>query len=261
MDKILIRGLEISARHGVHDYEKTNAQRFVFDADAEINFMDAAYSDDLGATVSYSAICDKIAEVTRANTFNLIEKLVYECAYAVMDAFPAIAALTLTAYKPDAPVKHVFETVGVSAEVRRERAYLSLGSSVGDRKNYLDRAADMLGSTRGITVLKVSDYITTKPYGGVAKNEFLNCAAEIETYLSPRALLARIHAIENVCGRVRKARWDDRTLDIDIIFYGDVCVTEPDLVIPHPEWKKRDFVTEPLKQLVSEQFLRSKGLE
>ena len=249
MDKIFIRGLELSACHGVRDFEKAEPQKFIIDADIYCDYYAAFLSDGLENTVNYSAACDLIAEIVKGNTFNLIERLAYECAFALLDENALATRVTLTVNKPQAPVKHRITTVGVTADVYRERAYLSLGSSVGDRKKYLDTAIEKLNSTRGIRVKRVSEYISTAPYGGVAENEFLNCAAEVETYLSPRRLLNEIHRIESECGRVRNKRWEDRTLDIDIVFFGDKVVSEDDLQIPHADYSNREFVLKPLKQI------------
>lgn len=249
MNEILIRGLEISACHGVHGYEKNTPQKFVFDVDIQADFSAVSQSDDLNGTVNYSAACNLIAEITKSNCFNLIEKLSYECAYGLLENFSLITAVKLTVYKPQAPVKHKLETVGVRVAAKKERAYLSLGSSVGDKKCYLDTAIKKLNAVRGVAVKKVSSYIQTAPYGGVAKNSFLNCAAEVETFLSPELLLNEINRIEEECGRVRAVRWDDRTLDIDVIFYGRQIISEENLTIPHPEYSKRDFVLVPLKEI------------
>lgn len=248
MNKVIIRGLEVSACHGVKDFEKVQPQPFIFDADIYFDFSEAAVSDDIEDTINYSAASKIIVSVARDNCFNLIEKLAYECAYAVMEGTPA-SRIALTVYKPQAPMKQKFDTVGVSVDISRERAYLSLGSSVGDRRQYLDLAIEKLNTCRGISVKKASDYIQTAPYGGVAQNQFLNCAVEIETLLSPRQLLREIHRIEAECGRVRDKRWGDRTLDIDVIFFGKKIITEDDLIVPHPEYHKRDFVLIPLKQI------------
>lgn len=245
---VFIRGLEFSACHGVHGFEKVTPQRFIFDCDMYTDFSAAAAYDDISGTVNYSAACNAISEVVGGNTFNLIEKLAYECAAVLMEKF-ALSGVKVTVYKPEAPVKHKFESVGVSVELKRERVYLSLGSSTGDREKYLQKALDMLGATRGVTVKKVSSFMETLPYGGVAKNKFLNCAAEIQTFLSPHELLSEIHRIEAECGRERKARWDDRTLDIDIIFYGGEVICDDDLTVPHREYYKRDFVLKPLKEI------------
>lgn len=248
MDKILIRGLEISACHGVKDFEKVQPQPFIFDVCIYCDFHKAAQSDDLGDTINYSFVCKKIAEVTTGNSFNLIEKLAYECAYSVMESVPA-SKISLTVYKPEAPMKQKFDTVGVTVEVERNTAYLSLGSSLGDKRKYLETAIEKLNTHPHIRVKKVSSFIPTEPYGGVAENVFLNCAVEIETLLSPRELLEAVHKIESECGRVRCRRWEDRTLDIDIIFFGKKVISEDDLIVPHPEYHKRGFVLNPLKEI------------
>ena len=248
MDKILIRGLTLSACHGVHGYEKTTPQKFIFDCDLYKDLSLAAQTDSLEDTVNYSAVCNLIAELTENNTFDLIEKLAYEAAYKILENFPVKKA-GVTVYKPEAPVKHKFDTVGVSVEAEWTTCFLSLGSSVGDKKNYLDTAIEKLAKTRGIRVEKVSSYIKTEPYGGVAKNEFLNCAVKINTFLKPLKLLAEINRIEAECERVRAVRWDDRTLDIDVIFYGEKIINEDSLTVPHREYFKRDFVLIPLKEI------------
>ena len=146
-------------------------------------------------------------------------------------------------------MKRKFQSVGVTVCLERELVYLSLGSSMGDKRKYISNALEKLGLTRGVKVLKVSDTIVTKPYGGVAENDFLNCAACVSTFLSPHALLNEIHRIESECGRVRDKRWGDRTLDIDIIFFGDKKINDENLIIPHPDYMNRDFVKIPLKQI------------
>lgn len=251
MDTIFVKGLEISACHGVNDSEKIRPQPFVFDIELGFDLYKAGRTDDLGDTVNYSAVCKTVTEVVCANSFNLIEKLAAECAFAILDKFP-VSRVSLTLNKPDAPMNRKFESVGVRVEYERETVYLSLGSSLGDRKGHIDGAIAKLAATRGIEVKKRSAYIETPPYGGVAVNKFLNCAAEIITYLPPHALLSEIHRIEDECGRVRGRRWDDRTLDIDIIFYGGRVIRTPDLTVPHPEYYKRDFVLSPLKAVAGE---------
>ena len=203
MNEILIRGLEITACHGVHGFEKVAPQPFVFDADIETDFYEAGKTDVLDATVSYSDVCRLLDNITRGTVYNLIERLAYECAFAVMENFPRVNAVKLTVSKPSAPVNLKFSSVGVTVGMRRERVWLSLGSSMGDRESYIKKAFDELNDTRGIRVRKVSSFIETEPYGGVAKNKFLNCAAEAETYLSPARFLKRIHEIEKDCERER----------------------------------------------------------
>lgn len=247
--KIKISNLVVYAAHGVHDFEKQNKQRFVFDVEYELANNISAFSDNLADTVNYSSVCDTIAYVAENNCFNLIERLAREVAMTILEKYAKIKCVYVTVHKPEAPVKRKFKDISASYYAECEVAYLSLGSSLGDRKAQLDRAVSLLRSTRGVRVDAVSDYIETVPYGGVAQNNFLNAAVKIATLLSPRELLNEIHNIEHECGRVRTVRWDDRTLDIDIILFGNKTVDEDDLKIPHPEYKKRDFVLIPLRQI------------
>ncbi|MBT9154123.1 MAG: 2-amino-4-hydroxy-6-hydroxymethyldihydropteridine pyrophosphokinase [Firmicutes bacterium] len=129
------------------------------------------------------------------------------------------------------------------------RAYLSLGSNLGDREQALSVAIKALECTVGITVLRVADTLETKPVGYTAQGKFLNTVVEIETELSPHRLLRAVQDIEHVAGRVRSIRFGPRTLDIDILLYGQECIIEDDLVIPHPRMCEREFVLVPLSQI------------
>lgn len=249
MNVIEIRGLEISACHGVNPDEKTEPQKFIIDADIKTDFYVAAKDDDISGTVNYAKACKLITATVQGNVFNLIEKLAYECAFAILENFPRAEAVTVTVKKPEAPMSRKFDYVAVRVALERNTVYLSLGSSTGDRKAYLDRAVELLGKVRGVTVEKVSSVMESKPYGGVARNPFLNCAVKISTVLSPENLLYEIHGIENQCGRVRTVRWGDRTLDIDIVFFGDKIIRSQNLTIPHADYKNRDFVLVPLKEI------------
>ncbi len=249
MNIIRIRGVEFSACHGLNNFEKVEKQPFIFDADVTADFYGAAKNDELLQTVNYSSFCKMLERVTLGNTFNLIEKLAYECAFTAFEEFPQISALSLTVWKPQAPMKRKFESVGATVEMRREKVYLSLGSSMGDKKKYLDTALEKLSATRGVKVEKVSEYVSTEPYGGAAENMFLNCAACVSTVLTPHALLDEIHRIEAECGRVRDKRWGDRTLDIDIIFFGNENINDERLTVPHRDFMNRDFVKIPLKSI------------
>ncbi|MGN0817487.1 MAG: 2-amino-4-hydroxy-6-hydroxymethyldihydropteridine diphosphokinase [Candidatus Coproplasma sp.] len=249
MSEIEIEGLEFSACHGVYQTEKQNPQPFVFGIKMQVDFDDAAAQDELDATVNYGSVCAEIKKVVLGSCFNLIETLARECALCVLEKFPRVYSVTVKVEKPQAPIKEKFKTVSVTYTAERSRVLLSLGSSQGDRKDYLDRAVKLLSETRGITVKKVSDYIVTEPYGGVARNKFLNCAAEVECLLSPHLLLKEIHRIESALGRVRERRWDDRTADIDIVFFGDKIIYTDELKVPHPDYANRDFVLTPLKQI------------
>ena len=251
---IEIKGLTFNACHGVLDGEKVTPQPFVFDIRLDFDSRAARSSDDVRTTVNYAEVCERVKEVCLCNSFNLIEKLARECAFAIMERFERAAAVTVRVSKPMAPVKAKFGNISAEYALERNDVYLSLGSSMGDRKAYLDFAVKELASTRGITVKKVSSYTESAPYGGVAKNMFLNACVAVDTYLPPRALLNEIHRIEEAGERSRSLRWDDRTLDIDIIFYGRQVICEDGLTVPHPEYSRRAFVLEPLKEIAPDFF-------
>ena len=128
------------------------------------------------------------------------------------------------------------------------RAFLSLGSNLGDRRQFLSDAVGSLGSS----VVAVSPVYETDPVGGPDQGRFLNLVVQLETDLSPRELLAVCHRLESAAQRVRMQRWGPRTLDVDIIWIDGVTVDEPDLVIPHPRWSERNFVLAPLADLAPE---------
>jgi 2-amino-4-hydroxy-6-hydroxymethyldihydropteridine diphosphokinase len=128
------------------------------------------------------------------------------------------------------------------------RAFLSLGSNLGDRRQFLAEAVGSLGSS----VVAVSPVYETDPVGGPDQGRFLNLVVQLETDLTARELLAVCHRLESGAQRVRMQRWGPRTLDVDIIWIDGVTVDEPDLVIPHPRWSERTFVLAPLADLAPE---------
>lgn len=124
------------------------------------------------------------------------------------------------------------------------RTFLSLGSNLGDRRALLRQAVDSLPD-----VVAVSPVYETDPVGGPAQDEFLNLVVELDTELSPSALLGVCHRIESSAERVREQRWGPRTLDIDIIWMDGVELHTERLTIPHPRWQERRFVLAPLRDL------------
>ncbi len=129
-------------------------------------------------------------------------------------------------------------------------ALIGLGSNLGDRKANLDGAVETLGRVSGIAVHAVSSYHETKPVGGPGgQGAFLNASAAIETALEPLALLRRLHQVEASTGRVRTVRWGERTLDLDLLLYGDAIVDTPELTVPHPRMAVRRFVLAPLEEI------------
>ena len=132
-------------------------------------------------------------------------------------------------------------------------ALIGLGSNLGDRKGILDAAVEQLRQTPELIVRSVSRYHETKPVGGPAgQGPFLNAAAALETTLEPMALLRRLQGIESDAGRVRSVRWGERTLDLDLLLFGDEVIDTAELKVPHPRMGVRRFVLAPLEEIAAE---------
>ena len=127
-------------------------------------------------------------------------------------------------------------------------AYLGLGGNLGDREANLRRAVECLRQTPGVRAVRCSGFYETEPMGP-PQPAYLNAAAAVDTSLAPLELLAACQAIEAELGRVRTVKWGPRTVDLDVLLYGQQVVHEPDLQIPHPLMHKRSFVLEPLAEI------------
>ncbi len=248
-DKVIIKNYEVICCHGVNPEEKEIPQRFLISLKISTDFSIAAKEDDVDKTVSYSAVCKLIKSVFEKNCFNLLEKLAHTTASEILLKFPQADAVEITVKKPDAPMKGVFEYVGVKTTLCRHTAYLSLGSNLGDKQAYLDLAVEELKKDANIYDVTESRRYATTPYGGVADNKFINSAVKISTLYSAEELLKVLHDIEEKGGRERTERWGNRTLDIDIIFFDDEVVSGTDLAVPHPDMQNRLFVLEPMSEL------------
>jgi 2-amino-4-hydroxy-6-hydroxymethyldihydropteridine diphosphokinase len=130
------------------------------------------------------------------------------------------------------------------------RAYVGLGANLGDREASIRRALDLLAAEPGIDVVAVSSLLDTDPVGYVDQPRFLNGAAAIETDLPPRELLDRLLGVERTLGRTREGpRFGPRTIDLDLLVYGEEVIDEPGLRVPHPRLHERHFALEPLAEL------------
>ncbi|KIH75688.1 2-amino-4-hydroxy-6-hydroxymethyldihydropteridinediphosphokinase [Geoalkalibacter ferrihydriticus] len=131
--------------------------------------------------------------------------------------------------------------------------FLALGANLGEREDALRRARDLLQRAEGLTILAWSPLYDTDPVGGPEGQEpYLNAVLAGTTVLSPLALLSLCHEVELACGRRRTQPWGPRTLDVDILCYGDLVLDSPELVLPHPRLHERRFVLEPLCDLAPE---------
>jgi 2-amino-4-hydroxy-6-hydroxymethyldihydropteridine diphosphokinase len=129
------------------------------------------------------------------------------------------------------------------------RAYVGLGANLGPREVTLLRAVDLLGAREDVDVLAVSRLRETEPVGVAEQPAFLNGAVAVETTLGPRELLEVLLAVERELGRVRGERWAPRTVDLDLLVFGEEVVHERGLHVPHPRLHERRFALEPLAEL------------
>ncbi|MGL5717600.1 MAG: 2-amino-4-hydroxy-6-hydroxymethyldihydropteridine diphosphokinase [Paraclostridium sp.] len=140
------------------------------------------------------------------------------------------------------------------------KAYLGLGTNMGDRLGYLNKACSILHSNQHIKITKKSPIYETKAWGYTDQNDFLNVCVEIETTLKPQDLLKECNNIEQSLNRERIIRWGPRTIDIDILFFNDIILREENLEIPHPRIQNRAFVLIPLIDINNHLKIKDKSI-
>lgn len=145
-------------------------------------------------------------------------------------------------------------------EIEMNKAYLSLGTNIGDREFYLRQACKILKENSKINILKISKVYETKAWGYTEQEDFLNICVEIETTVSPVELLEVCHFIEEKLHRVRTIRWGPRTIDVDILFFNNIISKDENLTLPHPRIKERAFVLIPLMDLNKELNIDNKSI-
>jgi 2-amino-4-hydroxy-6-hydroxymethyldihydropteridine diphosphokinase len=139
------------------------------------------------------------------------------------------------------------------------RAWIGLGSNLGDRLGYLKTALGMIERIPETALTAVSSFYDTAPVGKVDQPRFLNAVAEVTTELSPLALMRELLAIEDHCGRIRRDMWGPRTLDLDLLIFGDVEVCSDELTVPHPRIAERAFVLMPLAEIAPDLVVPGSG--
>jgi len=244
-DRIAVRGLRVRGRHGVLDAERRDGQDFLIDAVLAVDTRPAAASDDLSLTVDYAGLSERLAAIVGGEPVNLIETLAERLAQACL-AEPAVRQAEITVHKPDAPMGRPFGDVLVTiCRARAVRAVIALGSNLGDRLHELQRAVDALAATPGLVITAVSPVYETAPVGGPEQPDYLNAVVLAETSRPAADLLRRAHTIEAAAQRTRAERWGPRTVDVDIIAYGEELSGDPVLTLPHPRAQERAFVLAP----------------
>jgi 2-amino-4-hydroxy-6-hydroxymethyldihydropteridine diphosphokinase len=161
----------------------------------------------------------------------------------------------MTASDPPAPDR----TATGGYMLVEHRTVLSLGSNLGDRMDNLQEAIDALFDAPGLTFVALSPVYETAPWGGIEQPDFLNVVVVADTRISPENLLDRVLSIEDSMRRERVIRWGPRTLDIDIVTFGDIVSKDPDLTLPHPHAHERAFVLVPWADIDPDAVLPGHG--
>jgi dihydroneopterin aldolase/2-amino-4-hydroxy-6-hydroxymethyldihydropteridine diphosphokinase len=248
MDKMYIKDLEIYAYHGVNIEEKNMGQRFIVSLELWINLREAGQTDDLTKTVNYAELCHNIEKEFTKEKYDLIEKCAEELAQYVLLNYSSVKKVKILIKKPWAPIGKPLDYAAVEIERFWHRAYIGLGSNIGDKEENLNSALQLMNSGT-TTVEKVSSFYGTKPVGYEDQDNFVNCAAEIKTLLTPKELIKFLLHIEKELKRERIIRWGPRTIDLDVLLYDDIITSFEEIIIPHPRMHERLFVLKPLSDI------------
>ncbi|MGB3734717.1 MAG: 2-amino-4-hydroxy-6-hydroxymethyldihydropteridine diphosphokinase [Ilumatobacter sp.] len=253
-DRIDISGLRAVTIVGALPHEREIPQPLQIDLSLEVDLRDAGRTDELGDTVHYGLVADRVVAAVEESKDILLERLVARIADEVL-TFDRVDAVNVELTKLRTPL--AVDASTTSVRIRRTRAdadlpartvhtaYVALGSNLGDRESYLRLGVLGLGH-----VTSMSSVYETDPVGGPDdQGAYLNMVVEVETSLDPFALLRRCQQIESEAMRQRVVRWGPRTLDVDIIQFGDISIVSDDLVVPHPRFAERRFVLEPLAEI------------
>jgi len=246
-DRVELRGLRALGHHGALAGEQDRRQPFEIDLDVEVDLGVAARSDALFDTVDYGAIARVAAGVVTDERWRLLERMAQRIGEEVLAADPRVGAVTVTVRKLRPPVPVDLGSAGVQLSLRRRRAFLGLGSNLGDREAALRAAVAALPDVRA-----TSPVYETDPVGGPAgQPPYLNLVVALFTALDPHDLLSVAMEAEAAAGRDREAeeRHGPRPLDIDILWMDGVSVDDGGLTVPHPRMWERRFVLAPLRDL------------
>ena len=261
-DRIVLRGVSAQGFHGVLDVEKVDGQDFVVDVELEVDLRRAGGSDLLAHTVNYSEVAAEIVELITGPSLDLIESLADHVATAALRR-PLVQAVKVTVHKPQAPVGVPFGDVQVVVErCRDEPVVIALGANLGPVQATLEAAVRQLARLDGLRVTAVSDLFESDPVGGPEQPAYLNAVVLARSRLAANALLTELLGIEADHGRVRETRWGARTLDLDLIQYGDPVLgsdlvsRDPELMLPHPRAQDRAFVLAPWAAVDAQAVLR-----
>lgn len=245
---IKIDSLEVFGYHGTFHEEKILGQKYIINLEIQINEFFNNLNDDLNKTVDYVSLVEFVREYFRINKRDLLESIASEVVCEIFKKFDKVKGVNLEILKPACHLNENFKGMRVCLSKKKHRVYLSLGSNLGDREKNLNSAYKIL-EENNIKILNKSKIIETEPYGGVVQDNFLNSVIEVDTILNPQELIGTLLSIEEKLKRDRKIKWGPRTIDLDILIYDNEIIVEDNLIIPHYDMHRRNFVLEPLCEI------------
>ncbi|MDP4089358.1 MAG: 2-amino-4-hydroxy-6-hydroxymethyldihydropteridine diphosphokinase [Bacillota bacterium] len=248
MDKMYIKDLEVYAFHGVNQEEKNMGQRFLISVELGLNLREAGQTDDLNRTVNYAELCHNLEREFTKQKYHLIEKGAEELANYILLNYERVENVKILLKKPWAPIGKPLDYAAVEIERGWHRAYIGLGSNLGDKEGNLNQALERLNSGF-CRVVKVSNKYSTKPVGFTEQDDFLNCAAELKTLYTPEEFIRFLLHTEKELKRERLIKWGPRTIDLDVLLYDDIITSSEEIVVPHPRMHERLFVLKPLSEI------------
>lgn len=246
MDKIIVKDLEVYAFHGVLAEEKRLGQKFIVSLELSVDLQNAAENDKLELTVNYARLCEDTEDFLQKHTFDLIEAAAHHLAVYILEKYTLIEKVKVFIKKPSAPLRNKIKYVATEVERGWIKAFIGIGSNLGDKHKNIENAISILGSKNTTKVTAVSKMYLTKPVGYTDQEDFINGAIEIRTLLAPHQLLDFLLSIEKHLKRERTIHWGPRTIDLDILLYGNQLISDERLVVPHPRMHKRLFAVKPM---------------
>ncbi|MCL2134782.1 MAG: 2-amino-4-hydroxy-6-hydroxymethyldihydropteridine diphosphokinase [Candidatus Bathyarchaeota archaeon] len=266
MDKILVSGVKAWGKHGVLNFEREYSQPFTVDLEIWADVSKSYLTDDLQDTVNYVGVYDIVRSVVETQSYMLIERLSYVIMEKIFLYDSRIQRIKICVVKNKAPLIGQFDHVGVEIEKSRHdvliqdtytksetgagyKVVLALGTNIGDRKQNIQKALELLSDSLDVMILSKSKLYETEPVGYVNQEKFYNAAILVETTLNPFELYNKIKTIENNLGREKTFKWGPRVIDIDIIVYEGCIINTNGLTLPHKEYMQRAFVLKPLSDM------------
>ncbi len=269
-DRITLSGVRGRGFHGVFEHERREGQEFVVDVELAVDLGPAGRSDDLADTVNYGEVGAAVLARIEGEPHDLVERLAELVADDAL-AHDAVDEVVVTVHKPQAPVGVPFGDVSVRLVRRREPvpvvvavgANLPWGSS--SPADTVASAVEALAHHPAVGAVRASAPVETEPVGGPDQPRYVNAVVLARTSLSPTSLLRELHALEAAFDRTREVRWGARTLDLDLVQYGDpaagtdVVSGRERLTLPHPRAHERGFVLVPWLDADPDAVLRHDG--